>query len=56
MFRQTLTRMIDQMAMVASAVQDLLKSIPRAMMIWLTGPFRISMKDQHTQIATMEET
>ena len=44
------------MAIVLSAVQPLLKSIPRAMIIWFTGPFFISMKDQHTQMATMEET
>ena len=33
MFRQTLTRMMDQMAMELSAVQDLLKGIPAAMII-----------------------
>ena len=56
MFRQTLTRMMDQIAMVLSAVHALLKSIPSPMISWLTGPSFISMKDQHTQIATIDET
>ena len=56
MFRHTLTRMIDQIAIVLSAVHPLLKLIPSAMISWFTGPSFISMKDQHTQIATIEET
>ena len=47
---------MDQMAIVLSAVQPLLKLIPSAMIIWFTGPSFISIKDQQTQIATIEET
>ena len=56
MLRHTLTSMMDHMAMPLSAVQLLLKGMPRAMMNWLIGPSFIIMKRQHTQMATIEAT